>query len=129
MTSMAGTRVAELKVNHRPRRFGVSKYGISRIYKVIIDLLVIKTILTFGTKPLHLFASGGLISMVLGGGIFFLSLSGLFQREGNVDFMMASGGLLFIILSFYLILVGLLCELINKMGSFRTLVHLKTTVE
>jgi glycosyltransferase involved in cell wall biosynthesis len=129
MTSMAGTRVEELRVNHHSRKFGVSKYGISRVYKVIIDLLVIKTILTFSTKPMHLFATGGLISMVLGGGIFFLSLSGLFQREGNVDFMMASGGLLFIILSFYLILVGLLCELINKMGSFRTLVHLKTTVE
>jgi len=45
MTSLAGTRVAEIKVNHHPRRFGVSKYGISRIYKVMIDLLVIKTLL------------------------------------------------------------------------------------
>ena len=92
MTSMAGTSVAELKVNHSPRKFGVSKYGISRTYKVIIDLLVIKTLLTFSTKPMYLFAIGGLVSMTLGGLILFRSVSGLFQ-QGNVDFMLASGGL------------------------------------
>ena len=128
MTSMAGTSVAQLKVNHSPRRFGVSKYGISRIYKVIIDLLVIKTLLAFSTKPMYLFAIGGLISMALGGLILFRSVSGLFQ-QGNVDFMWASGGILFLILSFYYLLVGFLCELINKTGSFRTLAHLKKTVE
>jgi glycosyltransferase involved in cell wall biosynthesis len=128
MTSMAGTSVAELKVNHFARKFGVSKYGISRIYKVIIDLLVIKTLLAFSTKPMHLFAAVGLASMVLGGSILFGAASGLY-RGGSVDFMLASGGLLFLILSFYLILVGFLCELINKTGSFRSLAHLKKTVE
>jgi len=128
MTSMAGTSVAELKVNHSPRKFGVSKYGISRTYKVIIDLLVIKTLLTFSTKPMYLFAIGGLVSMALGGLILFRSVSGLFQ-QGNVDFMLASGGLLFLILSFYYLLVGFLCELINKTGSFRSLAHLKKSVE
>ncbi len=128
MTSMAGTSVAELKVNHSPRKFGVSKYGISRVYKVIIDLLVIKTLLTFSSKPMVLFAIGGLVSMALGGLILFRSVTGLFQ-QGNVDFMLASGGLLFLILSFYLLLVGFLCELINKTGSFRALAPLKKTVE
>ena len=129
MTSMAGTKVAQLKVNHHPRKFGVSKYGISRIYKVIIDLLVIKTLLSFSTRPLHLFAIGGLISMVLGGSILFLSLSGWLRGRGDFDFMTASGALLFFILAFYFLLVGLLCELINKTGNFRSLAHLKITVE
>ena len=128
MTSMAGSSVAELKVNHSPRKFGVSKYGISRTYKVIIDLLVIKSLLTFSTKPMYLFAIGGLVAMTLGGLILFGSVNGLFQ-QGNVDFMLASGGVLFLILSFYFLLVGFLCELINKTGSFRTLAHLKKTVE
>jgi hypothetical protein len=43
--------------------------------------------------------------------------------------MLASGGLLFLILSFYLFLIGFLCELIQRTGSFRTLAHLKETVE
>ena len=128
MTSMAGTSVAELKVNHFPRKFGVSKYGISRIYKVIIDLLIIKTLLAFSTKPLHLFAFIGLVSMALGGLILIDSLSGMFQY-GKASFMSASGGLLFLILSVYCFLVGFLCELIHKAGGFRTLAHLKKTVE
>jgi glycosyltransferase involved in cell wall biosynthesis len=128
MTSMAGTKVAEIKVNHRARKFGVSKYGISRVYKVIIDLLVIKTLLKFSVKPMHLFATGGMLSMVLGGSILIVAVSGLYGG-GNVDFMLASGGLLFLILSFYLLLVGFLCELISKTGSFRPLAHLKKSVE
>ncbi|HZW35808.1 MAG: glycosyltransferase family 2 protein [Deltaproteobacteria bacterium] len=128
MTSMAGTSVAELKVNHSARKFGVSKYGISRIYKVIIDLLVIKTLLAFGSKPMHLFAAAGLTSLLLGGAVLFGAAGGMY-RTGRVDFMLASGGLLFLILSFFLLLVGFLCELINKTGSFRTLAHLKKTVE
>jgi len=128
MTSMAGTSVAQLKVNHSPRRFGVSKYGISRIYKVIIDLLVIKTLLAFSSRPMHLFATGGLLFMGLGMFTLFLALKDSF-RQGSVDFMLASGGLLFLILAFFLVLVGLLCELINKTGSFRAFERLKETVE
>jgi glycosyltransferase involved in cell wall biosynthesis len=128
MTSMAGTSVAELKVNHSARKFGVSKYGISRIYKVIIDLLVIKTLLAFSSKPMRLFAAVGLISMALGGSLLIAAVSGLYRGE-NVDFMLASGGLLFLIQSFFLLQVGFLCELINKTGSFRSLAHLKKSVE
>jgi glycosyltransferase involved in cell wall biosynthesis len=128
MTSLAGTKVAEIKVNHRARTFGVSKYGMSRIYKVIIDLLVIKTLLKFSVKPMHLFATGGLISIALGG-VVLLKVLGDYLRGGKADFMIASGALLFFILSFFLFLTGFLCELIQRTGSFRTLAHLKKTVE
>jgi glycosyltransferase involved in cell wall biosynthesis len=128
MASLAGTRVAEIKVNHRARKYGVSKYGISRIYKVIIDLLVIKTLLKFSVKPMHLFATGGLVSMAMGGAVLLLVL-GDYLREGTTDFMLGAAGLLFLILSFYLFLIGFLCELIQRTGSFRTLAHLKKTVE
>jgi len=128
MASMAGTSVAQLKVNHSPRRFGVSKYGISRIYKVIIDLLVIKTLLAFGTKPMQLFAIGGVGSAALGMFTLFIALKELFRQE-SVDFMMASGALLLFILSFFLLLVGLLCELVLKTGDFREMSHLKTRIE
>src|SRR5579863_6704478 len=52
MASIAGPRIAEVKVKHHARRFGSSKYGLSRIYKVLLDLLVIKTIATFASRPL-----------------------------------------------------------------------------
>jgi hypothetical protein len=99
-----------------------------RIYKVIIDLLVIKALLAFSSKPMHLFATGGLLSLGLGIFTLFVALKDIF-RGGSVDFMLASGGLLFLILAFFLVLVGFLCELINKTGSFRAFARLKETVE
>jgi glycosyltransferase involved in cell wall biosynthesis len=129
MTSMAGTRIAEIKVNHHARKFGVSKYGISRIYKVIVDLMVIKTLLSFATNPLYPFAIGGLIFLLLGCFTFLSSIAGSFTHDNSIDFMVASAGVLFFILSLFLILVGLLCELVSKTGSFKGLADLKTKIE
>src|SRR6516164_5647177 len=56
MASIAGPRIAEIKVRHHPRRFGTSKYGLSRVYKVLLDLLVIKTVASFTSRPLLWFA-------------------------------------------------------------------------
>lgn len=55
MASIAGARVAELKVRHHARRFGESKYGLSRIYKVLVDLLTIKMITSFAPRPMYWF--------------------------------------------------------------------------
>ena len=129
MTSMAGTNVSEIKVNHHPRRFGVSKYGITRIYKVIIDLLVIKTLLSFSTRPLRLFAAVGTASLIVGIFLMLESVTGLFGGPIEINFMVASGALLFAILSFFFVLVGLLCELVLKTGDFRDLSHVKAREE
>ena len=129
MSSLAGTQVAELKVNHHARKFGVSKYGITRIYKVIIDLLVIKTILSFVSKPLRLFGIGAGISLVAGLLILIGAFSNVFGGNSGINFMMASGALLFFILSFFLVMVGLICELVNKTGSPRNFAHIKMRVE
>src|SRR5512138_2005290 len=56
MASIAGPRVAQIKVRHHARRYGQSKYGLSRIYKVLLDLMVIKTVTTFASRPLRWFA-------------------------------------------------------------------------
>jgi len=61
----AGARIAEVPVRHHPRRFGSSKYGLSRIGKVIADLLVIKMIRTFRDRPLIMFMWGALIAVLL----------------------------------------------------------------
>ena len=55
MASLSGAKVAEIKVRHHARRFGVSKYGLSRIYKVLMDLITIKAIVSFGARPIRWF--------------------------------------------------------------------------
>src|ERR1700678_3250331 len=56
MASIAGPRIAEIKVRHHARQFGKSKYGLSRVYKVLLDLMVIKTVASFTSRPLLWFA-------------------------------------------------------------------------
>ena len=51
MASIAAPRIAQIKVRHHPRRFGQSKYGFSRIYKVFMDLVTIRTLISFSRKP------------------------------------------------------------------------------
>ena len=56
MSSIAGARMAEIKVRHHARKHGKSKYGLSRVYKVLFDLVAIKTITAFSSRPLRWFA-------------------------------------------------------------------------
>ena len=62
----AGARITEMPVRHHARRFGQSKYGLSRIAKVLADLLVIIMIRSFRDRPLHLFAGVALVTFLLG---------------------------------------------------------------
>ena len=64
--SLAGAAITEIEVTHHPRRFGVSKYGISRTIRVILDLMTLKFLGRFGTKPMHAFGGMGLLLMLLG---------------------------------------------------------------
>ncbi|MGO8968949.1 MAG: glycosyltransferase family 2 protein [Myxococcaceae bacterium] len=63
--SWQGARVAELVVNHRPRRSGSSKYGLGRTGKVLLDLLVVKFLASYTTKPIYLFGGFGLMCLAL----------------------------------------------------------------
>ncbi len=64
--SWSGARVTEVPVNHRARKYGSSKYGIMRTFKVILDLLVVKFLGSYGTKPIYFFGGLGFISILLG---------------------------------------------------------------
>src|SRR5215207_4351635 len=70
MASIAGPRIAEIKVRHHARQFGQSKYGLSRVYKVLLDLLTIKTLASFTSQPLIWFT---LLSIP----VFLLALAAL----------------------------------------------------
>jgi glycosyltransferase involved in cell wall biosynthesis len=66
LASWAGARVAEIEVNHRPRVFGYSKYGIDRTFRVILDLITIKFLMSYRTKPMQVFGRWGLYAMATG---------------------------------------------------------------
>jgi glycosyltransferase involved in cell wall biosynthesis len=65
MTSMAGARIAQVRVRHHARRYGRSKYGLSRIYKVLLDLVAIKTLLMFARRPLFWFVGAASLAALV----------------------------------------------------------------
>jgi glycosyltransferase involved in cell wall biosynthesis len=65
--SWQGGRVAEIEVNHLPRIHGESKYGLDRVLKVVLDLIVVKFFATYSNKPIYVFGGFGLASILLAG--------------------------------------------------------------
>jgi glycosyltransferase involved in cell wall biosynthesis len=65
-TAWHGGKVTEIEVNHRPRIHGVTKYGISRTFKVILDLIVVKFLSKYMNRPMHFFGGIGFILLFLG---------------------------------------------------------------
>jgi glycosyltransferase involved in cell wall biosynthesis len=63
LASQFGAKVAELPVNHRPRLHGTSKYGISRTMRVVLDLMTVKFLLSYSTKPIQLFGKWGIYTL------------------------------------------------------------------
>jgi glycosyltransferase involved in cell wall biosynthesis len=66
LAAARGFRVGEIEINHRPRRFGRSKYGVRRFVKGFLDLLTVKFLTGFGQRPQHLLGSIGMLSFALG---------------------------------------------------------------
>ena len=118
MTSLAGARLIEIKVRHHARKYGTSKYGLSRIYKVLLDLLVIKTIVSFAAHPLHWFSLLALPAAVISFAMLFTSIYE-FARSSTFSLPIAGVGVLFGALTVILLLGGVLSELIYKTGDTR----------
>lgn len=121
MLSLSGSRCKEVVVNHRARRFGTSKYGISRIWKVFLDLLTVKMLLGFTTRPAIWF---GLLSLpFLAGAFVSLAVSAYIHatlRPGmEYSLVFPSITILFAFASAHLLLVGVFSELIVRVGDFK----------
>ncbi len=109
---LRGAKVAEVIVNHRPRLKGKSKYGYARIVKTIIDLITVKFLSSYGTKPSYVFGSFGLASFLTSGIIFLVELYkkiflGIFIHNDPLFLV----GMVLIILGVQFFLMGLLAEL------------------
>jgi glycosyltransferase involved in cell wall biosynthesis len=66
LASQVGAKVAELPVKHHPRLYGTSKYGISRTVRVVLDLMTVKFLLQYSTKPIQLFGKWGIYTLLAG---------------------------------------------------------------
>ena len=112
VASTASARIAEIPVSDRPRRFGRSKYGLSRVWKVLADLLTITMLRWFRERPLAMFGWGAAGSIVMG--ILFLVAT----LVANVAFgvvkadavVLPGATFLWFGLAGYLLLLGLICE-------------------
>ena len=110
-----GARIAEMRVHHRPRRWGASKYGMARVFRVVLDLLTVKFMLSYATRPLHIF---GLIGLFSGGLGFLLAVYLTFEK---IVYKTAIGGrpllllsILLIVIGFQFITMGLLGEMLAR---------------
>lgn len=101
VASWYGVRVAEVETVHHPRLRGKSKYGISRTLKVVLDLITVKFLQSFSTKPIQFFGPVGVLSGILG----FLIL--LYLTIDKVFFGNPIGGRPLILLGALLIIVGI----------------------
>lgn len=112
IASGMGIDITEVKVNHRPRRFGSTKYGISRTLRVILDLLTVKFLLSYATRPIQVFGLMGLLSGGLGFIVaFILTLQKLLFDMPLGDRPLLLFAVLLIFIGFQFVTMGLLAEL------------------
>jgi len=115
LASWSGARITEIVVNHRPRTAGTAKYGLGRTLKVVLDLITVKFLGSFSTKPIYIFGGLGLLGAF--GSILFgliVLCQKLFRRtdmSGNPLLILTA---VFIIATIQFILMGLLAELLVR---------------
>jgi hypothetical protein len=116
-----GARITESVVNHRPRTAGVSKYGLKRTIKVLLDLLTVKFLGDYLAKPIYFFGKAAMMSMF----IAFLSLGwailqkyGYLTEHGQPVMLNNSVLILFAMMTFLMsvifLMIGILAELMSR---------------
>lgn len=115
MASIAGARIIEVRVRHHARRFGQSKYGLSRIYKVLLDLLTIRTLISCSQRPRAWF---GVLAMpvLLLGMLSIAAAAYLTATAGITALPLAATGVLLGTLVIFLLMNGVFAELLLRVG-------------
>ncbi len=119
MASIAGPRIAEIKVKHHARQFGKSKYGLSRIYKVLLDLMVIKTVASFTSRPLQWFTLLALPFALAGTIVISYAVWSWAMASGRLPLPIAGTGIILLMAAVILACAGALGELVYKLGDMR----------
>jgi hypothetical protein len=116
---MAGPRIAQIKVRHHARQFGKSKYGLSRIYKVFLDLLVIKTLASFTSRPLLWFSILALPAFAISFATLSYTAFEMLVRGQHLQLPLAGSGFIFGACALMLMSSGAIGELVFKLGDVR----------
>jgi len=112
VASGVGAKIAEVKVNHRARTAGESKYGISRTFRVVLDLITVKFLLKFHARPLHFFGMPGLALGGIGGVLItYLTIDRLVFGEALSDRPLLIFAFMLVIIGIQFILFGLIGEM------------------
>lgn len=127
-----GAHVTEIPVLHLPRRYGSSKYGMSRVFKVVLDLMVVKFLTSYSQKPIYIFGGMGLLMFL---GAFFTGGYAIYLKliEG-VSFILTPLPLLSVLLlmlGFISILMGFLAEILTRTyheSQGKPTYHIKETI-
>jgi len=115
IASQMGVSISEVKVNHRARAYGKSKYSVLRFIKVILDLLTVKFLLSYSTRPLQIFGliglASGLAGIIMG---LYLSYQRLIVQVSLADRPLLLLAILLIIIGIQFITIGLLAEIMAR---------------
>ncbi len=110
-----GARITEVPVKHHPRRFGETKYGLSRTIKVLLDLFTVKFLISYGHKPIYLFGGAGILlivpSVLL---LIFLVVRRLWIGISILGSPLLQLSTMTMIMGFQSILMGLIAELLVR---------------
>ena len=110
-----GVEIEEHVVNHRKRMFGKSKYGISRTIRVVLDLMTVKFLSSYSTRPLQMFGGMGLAMVTLGTMVCaWLAYVKFVHHEGIADRPLLMLGVLMILGGIQLVMTGLLGEMLSR---------------
>jgi len=128
LANWKGFNICEMKINHRPRKYGKSKYGGGRILKGFLDLITVKFLTTYLNRPLHFFGLLGVLSSLLGGviGLYLTYLWLLGQGIGDRPLLVLS--ILLIILGIQFISTGLIGELITNLNKKENKIYIEREV-
>jgi len=118
MSTLAGARIAEIVVNHHPRRFGMSKYGIGRVWRVALDIITVKMITGFASRPALWFGLLALPFIILGTSTLIIAGGMYFDRIIEDWIVLYTAAFLFFFLSTHLLSMGIIGELLMKTGDF-----------
>ena len=115
LSSWMGVTVAEVPVRHHPRRFGKSKYGISRTMRVLLDLITVRFLLSYSTRPIQIFGGLGLLASAIGFALgVYLTLVKIVMGQdiGNRPLLLLA--VLLMLVGVQLVGMGLLGELVIR---------------
>jgi glycosyltransferase involved in cell wall biosynthesis len=110
-----GAKISEMPVKHHPRRHGRTNYGLERTLKVLLDLLTVKFLISFSNKPIYLFGGAGFLMILPSAAILaFLLVRRLWLGTSVLASPLFGTSLMFMILGFQSILMGLIAELLVR---------------